>query len=395
MDFLAPRIQFEELSAPNTANNGSARTGLVKTPHGEIETPIFMPVGTAGTVKGVLPRDLREMGAQIILGNTYHLWLRPGTEVLKTQGGLRRWMDWQGPLLTDSGGFQVFSLSKLRKINNDGVEFQSHIDGTKLFMSPETSIDIQEAIDSTIMMQLDICPALPATAHELRHAVEQSILWGSRCLAHRAQSSGALFAIAQGGLDIKLRLEHLARLESVAVETPYGNVQYDGYALGGFSVGESPKEMAQVLPQIVPFMPRNKPRYLMGVGTPEDLLHGIAAGLDMFDCVMPTRNARNGTLFTSLGAVHITNAKHINDPRPPDENCDCYTCRNFSRSYLRHLHNAKEILASVLSSIHNLHYYLSLMKSARVAIRDGRYKEFMSERLATWRSQTEMLEPPK
>jgi queuine tRNA-ribosyltransferase len=303
-------------------------------------------------------------------------------------------MGWDGPLLTDSGGFQVFSLSDLRKITDEGVHFQSHLDGNKMFMSPEVSIDIQEAIDATIMMQLDVCPALPATREKLLQAVNQSIAWGERCLKHRAPDKGALFGIVQGGLDLELRKDHLEKLVAMKVEHPKtGRVEgFDGFALGGFSVGESPEEMAALLPHIVPLMPRDKPRYLMGVGTPKDLLLGIAAGIDMFDCVMPTRNARNGTLFTSFGAVHITNSRFISDSAPVDPECACYTCKNFSRSYLRHLHNAKEILASVLSSIHNLHFYLNLMTGARAAISQKRYEEFLKKKLAGWRMGEEVLE---
>lgn len=388
------RVQFEERTPPALKGNLFARSGLLKTRHGNIETPIFMPVGTAGTVKGVLPRDLKELGAQIILGNTYHLWLRPGTEVLKAQGGLRKWMGWDGPLLTDSGGFQVFSLAALRKITDEGVHFQSHLDGNKLFMSPEVSIDIQEAIDSTIMMQLDVCPALPSTREKLLAAVDQSVRWGERCLKHRAPDKGALFGIVQGGLDLDLRRAHLKQIAELKVTHPLtGQGEgFDGFALGGFSVGESPEEMAALLPHIAPLMPRDKPRYLMGVGTPKDLLLAIAAGIDMFDCVMPTRNARNGTLFTSFGAVHITNATYINDSSPVDPECGCYTCQNFSRSYVRHLHNAKEILASVLSSIHNLHFYLHLMGEVRQAIAEQRFEEFLTKKLDGWRIHEEMLE---
>ncbi len=377
------RVQYQELVPPGRPGNGNARRGRLTTPHGVIETPIFMPVGTAGTVKGVLTRDLEEMGAQIILGNTYHLWLRPGTETLRAVGGLRKWMNWQGPLLTDSGGFQVFSLSELRKWNDEGVEFRSHLDGSKLFMSPETSIEIQEAIASTIMMQLDICPALPADRKTLEQAVEQSTRWAERCLRAR-KGEGALFAIAQGGLDVGLRREHLARLASMEVD----GVAFDGIALGGFSVGESPELMAEALVEITPAMPRERPRYLMGVGTPRDLLNAIASGIDMFDCVMPSRNARNGTLFTSRGAVHIRNAQYARDARPVDENCACYTCRNYTASYLRHLHNAKEILGSVLSTIHNLHYYLNLMAEARAAIEEGIFEKFRLAKFEEWQPET-------
>lgn len=374
---MTTRLSFQETTPPGAIGNGQARTGLINTPHGEIQTPVFMPVGTQGTVKGVLTRDLEDLGAEIILGNTYHLWLRPGAEILRGQGGLRKWMNWKHPLLTDSGGFQVFSLSDLRKWNDDGVEFKSHLDGTKMFMTPETSIAVQEAIASTIMMQLDICPALPADESTLRAAVEQSSRWAERCLKARTENSGALFGIVQGGLDPKMRREHLARLASLP---------FEGLALGGFSVGESPEAMADVVGQVAPDMPRDKPRYLMGVGRPEDLLNGVMAGVDMFDCVMPSRNARNGTLFTSRGKIHIPNAQFASDSQPVDPNCRCTACRDYSASYLRHLHKANEILASVLGTIHNLHFYVNLMKEARVAIRAGNFLEFRRDRLEAWKS---------
>lgn len=388
-----PRVQFEEIVAPALPGNALARRGHLKTPHGDIQTPIFMPVGTAGTVKGILPRDLHEMKAQIILANTYHLWVRPGHEVIREQGGLRPWMKWSGPLLTDSGGFQVFSLSELRKITDEGVHFQSHLDGARLFMSPEVSIDIQEAIASTIMMQLDVCPALPADDATLQKAVSQSTRWASRCLAHRSPNAGALFGIVQGGLDIRMRRNHLEELAALQVRDKNQSLHtFDGLALGGFSVGESPQAMAEALPEIAPYMPRNKPRYLMGVGTPSDILNAVAAGVDMFDCVMPTRNARNGTVFTDDGTVHIKNAALIRDSRPLQEGCACYTCRHFSRSYLRHLHNAREILGSVLATIHNLHFYLDLMEQVRSSISEQRFESFRRQKLDRWRNSEVMLE---
>ena len=374
------RVQHELVKT-----DGLARAGVLHTPHGDIETPIFMPVGTAGTVKGVLPRDLKDLGAQIILGNTYHLWLRPGIDVMRSVGGLRKWMNWSGPILTDSGGFQVFSLAEIRKIKEEGVEFQSHIDGTKLFMAPETSIEIQEAIESTIMMVLDICPALPATDEKLRDAIATTTRWAERCLKVRRPDRGALFAIVQGGLNVDLRRMHIKELTALVANDSTGTPhEFDGFALGGFSVGESPDEMLRVLPEVAPYMPERKPRYLMGVGTPKDILGGIAAGIDMFDCVMPTRNARNGTLFTSRGAVHIKNATWKTDTKPVDPECTCMTCKNFSASYIRHLHNTGEILASVLSSIHNLHYYLDLTTKARQAILEGNFDEFRNFQLGRW-----------
>ncbi len=395
MTNLAPRrVQFEEIVPSGKDGNLQARSGILKTPHGDIQTPIFMPVGTAGTVKGVMPRDLKEMKAQIILGNTYHLWLRPGTETLKKMGGLRKWMGWDGPLLTDSGGFQVFSLSELRKIKEEGVEFKSHLDGSKLFMSPETSIDIQEAISSTIMMVLDVCPALPATQKELQDAIDISNRWAKRCLEHRAPEKGALFGIIQGGLDRKLRLQHMETLANMQAQDRNGQLhEFDGLALGGFSVGEKPTEMYPVLDDIVSQMPKDRPRYLMGVGTPVDLLNAVGSGMDMFDCVLPSRNARNGTLYTSHGTVRIRKQEHTDSDIPLDSRCSCYTCQNFSRSYLRHLHKANEILASVLSTIHNLHFFLNLMEQSRNAIGEHRFESFRNECFDDWREAQEVIDP--
>lgn len=375
------RVQYEKLT-PSAAESTAARAGLLRTPHGTLETPVFMPVGTQGTVKGLMPRDLQALGAQIILGNTYHLWLRPGAEVLRSQGGLRSWMAWPGPLLTDSGGFQVFSLADIRTIQEEGVHFQSHLDGTRLLMTPEVSIDMQEAIASTIMMVLDVCPALPATREALQEAMDRSTRWAERCLRARKPDTGALFAIVQGGLETDLRRQHIETLAALQVEDVQGQRhEFDGLALGGFSVGESPEEMDPIIRAITPHLPEDRPRYLMGIGRPQDLLNGIAAGIDMFDCVMPTRNARNGTLFTQHGAVHIKNARFQKDTRPLEEDCPCYTCQNFSRSYLRHLHQSHEILASVLSSLHNLSFYIRLMSQARQAILEGRFENFRRDRL--------------
>lgn len=392
MSELAPRrVHFDPLTAPKESNL-QGRAGLLKTPHGDIETPIFMPVGTVGTVKGILPRDLSDMGAQVILGNTYHLWIRPGVDTLKAVGGLRKWMGWPGPLLTDSGGFQVFSLSKIRKIKEDGVEFRNHLDGSKLFMRPETSIEIQEAIASTIMMVLDVCPALPAERPQLQEAIDISTRWAERCLKHRSPDAGALFGIVQGGLDRDLRLRHIEVLASMRAADRDGKThEFDGIALGGFSVGEKPEDMYPVLNDIVPHMPADKPRYLMGVGTPRDLLEGVAAGIDMFDCVLPSRNARNGTLYTSDGAVRIRNQRYQKDTSPLDPRCSCYTCKNFTKSYLRHLHHCNEITASILSTIHNLHYFIGLMRDARKALLEGRFAQFRIERLEDWRRGEEMI----
>lgn len=387
MNESSRRISFERIPS-HVSEATESRAGLIQTPHGAIETPVFMPVGTQGTVKGILPRDLGEMGAQIILGNTYHLWLRPGIETMRSQGGLRKWMNWPGPLLTDSGGFQVFSLSDIRTIKEEGVTFQSHLDGTKMFMSPETSIEIQEAIDSTIMMVLDVCPALPATPETLQEAVARTTRWASRCLQARLPTSGALFGIVQGGLNVDMRRAHIAQLAALKEKDRLGiDREFDGLALGGFSVGEKPEEMDPIIRAIATDMPADRPRYLMGVGRPEDLLNGVAAGIDMFDCVMPSRNARNGTLFTSFGTVHIKNAKYVRDTLPIDPECGCYCCKNFSRSYVRHLHQANEILASVLSTIHNLHFYIHLMKAARTTIIEGVFEKFRADRLDRWRRE--------
>ncbi len=381
------RISLRENKEPaDFEKNLAARACTLTTPHGNIQTPVFMPVGTAGTVKSLTPQHLSDIGAQIILGNTYHLWLRPGLETLKAVGGLRKWMNWQGPLLTDSGGFQVFSLSKLRKITDEGVHFQSHIDGQKLFMSPEVSIEVQEAIESTIMMVLDVCPPLPSTREEILEAIKTSTGWAERCLKIRKPQSGALFGIVQGGLEIDLRLEHMKALYEMRASDSAGNEYgFDGLALGGFSVGESPEKMAEALKVLGPQMPRDLPRYLMGVGTPRDLLEAIGSGIDMFDCVMPTRNARNGTLFTSTGLVRIRNAQYAQSSLPLDSSCSCYTCQNFSLSYLRHLHMAGEILASTLSTLHNLHFYIHLVKEARQAILENRYIEYKAQQLNNWR----------
>lgn len=383
------RVQFTEVAKDSTTH---ARAGLLQTPHGLIHTPIFMPVGTAGTVKGILPRDVQEIGAEIILGNTYHLWIRPGMDTLRKAGGLRPWMKWPGPLLTDSGGFQVFSLSELRKISEEGVKFQSHLDGASLFMSPEVSIEIQEAIASTIMMVLDICPALPAERHTLEDAVAQSTRWAARCLKVRKPESGALFAIVQGGTEVDLRRRHIEELAAMQERDAQGQLQdFDGLALGGFSVGEAPEKMHEALEHIAPYMPPDRPRYLMGVGRPEDLLVGVASGIDMFDCVMPTRNGRNGHLFTSRGVVRIKNARYAQDFTALDTECRCYTCQNFTKSYLRHLFQSGEILGPVLGTLHNLNFYLELMRQARQAILDARFSSFQKSQLERWRDGEVML----
>ncbi|WP_022851758.1 tRNA guanosine(34) transglycosylase Tgt [Limisalsivibrio acetivorans] len=354
------------------SDKSKARAGLIKTPHGEIETPIFMPVGTVGSVKGVCPEDLNALGAQIILGNTYHLHLRPGDEVVAHFGGLASFNNWNKPTLTDSGGFQVFSLGKLNKITEEGVHFRSHLDGSKLFLSPETSMEIQQNIGADIMMAFDECVSYPSERKYVEESVELTARWAERCLKAKTNDAQALFGIIQGGVHKDLRQRSAEQITALP---------FDGFAIGGLSVGEDIPTMYEITEHTTDFMPEDKPRYLMGVGTPEDLLNGILRGVDMFDCVMPTRNARNALLFTSAGRVHIKNAEFRLSDGPVDKECDCYTCRNFSRGYLRHLYKAGELLAYRLNSIHNLHFYLSLVKRARNAIKYGFFEDFYSETL--------------
>jgi queuine tRNA-ribosyltransferase len=353
---------------------GLARRGRLTLNHGSVETPVFMPVGTYGTVKGVMPASLEAMGAQIILGNTFHLWLRPGLEVLRQFGGLHRFEAWSKPILTDSGGFQVWSLGEMRKISEEGVKFASPVNGDKLFLTPEVSMQIQRALNSDIVMQFDECTPYETrghitTEHEARVSMELSLRWARRCLAEhtRLENPNALFGIVQGGMFEPLREESIAAL--VALDLP-------GYAIGGVSVGE-PKELMQRIVAHTPRqLPAAKPRYLMGVGTPEDLVEGVGAGVDMFDCVMPTRNARNGHLFTRFGDLKIRNARHKTDERPPDLSCNCHTCANFSRAYLHHLDRCNEMLGPMLASIHNLHYYVNLMREVREALDAGAFAAF-------------------
>ncbi|MGI4982328.1 MAG: tRNA guanosine(34) transglycosylase Tgt [Janthinobacterium lividum] len=358
------------------ATDGHARRGRLTLNHGVIETPIFMPVGTYGTVKAMTPRDLHEIHAQIVLGNTFHLWLRPGLETIAAHGGLHGFMGWDRPILTDSGGFQVFSLGALRKINEEGVRFSSPINGDKLFLSPEISMQIQRVLDSDIVMQFDECTAYETdgvpTSHELAaESMRMSARWArrSRDEFDREANPNALFGIVQGGMYEDLRDESLERL---------ADIPFDGLAIGGLSVGEPKADMARVLAHLGPKLPADKPHYLMGVGTPEDLVAGVAQGIDMFDCVMPTRNARNGWLFTRFGDLKIKNATFRNDLRPLDESCGCYACRQFSRAYLHHLHRSGEILGAQLNTIHNLHYYLQLMSEIREAIEQQRFDAFVA-----------------
>jgi queuine tRNA-ribosyltransferase len=356
-------MQFELLNT-----EGKARRGRLTFPRGVVETPAFMPVGTYGTVKGMLPRDIEEIGAQIILGNTFHLMLRPGTEIISQHGDLHDFMHWQGPILTDSGGFQVFSLGKMRKITEEGVSFQSPVDGSKVFLSPEVSMEVQRKLGSDIVMIFDECTPYPATEVEAAQSMRLSLRWARRSKAAHGDNPSALFGIVQGGMYEHLRDESLAGLTEIG---------FDGYAIGGLSVGEPKADMMRILDHLAWQMPQDKPRYLMGVGKPEDLVEGVRRGVDMFDCVMPTRNARNGFLFTTTGIVKIRNSANKTDTRPVDETCSCYTCQNFSRAYLHHLDKCGEILGAQLNTIHNLHYYQQLMAGLRGALEQGKLSDFV------------------
>ncbi len=349
------------------ATSGAARRGTLTLPHGKVETPAFMPVGTYGTVKAMSPLELKESGAHIVLGNTFHLWLRPGLDVIEAHGGLHTFMGWDGPILTDSGGFQVFSLGALRKISEEGVAFQSPVNGDKLFLTPEDSMRIQRVLNSDIVMIFDECTPYPADEKTARESMQLSLRWAERSKRGHEGNANALFAIVQGGMFENLRDESLAGLV---------NLDFPGYAIGGLSVGEPKDDMQRILAHTAPQLPKNKPRYLMGVGTPEDLVNAVGQGIDMFDCVMPTRNARNGWLFTQHGDIKIRNAKYKLDTRPLDEQCECYTCKHFSRAYLHHLQRVNEILGARLNTIHNIHYYQWLMKSIRAAIERGQYADF-------------------
>jgi len=359
-------VRFEVL---HVDRDTGARRGRLHTPHGAVETPVFMPVGTAGSVKAVGPDELRELGAQIILGNTYHLMLRPGEGLVRELGGLHRFIAWDRAMLTDSGGFQVFSLSEKRNITEEGATFQSHLDGSKHLLTPERSVEIQEALGADVIMAFDECPPSLAERSYLEASLARTTRWLQRCARAWSRGASSLFGIVQGGLHEDLRRRHAE--EVCAVDLP-------GYALGGYSVGESPEAMHQSVAFSAPLLPRDKPRYLMGVGTPKDLVTCVAAGVDMFDCVLPTRCARNGLLFTSQGKVTIKNAVHARDPGPLDPACACYTCRTFSRAYLRHLFVAKEILAMRLNTIHNLAFFLGLMRRAREAIERDEYRPFVA-----------------
>ncbi len=368
-------MSFELLKKDQSTN---ARLGRVTTQHGIVSTPVFMPVGTQGTVKAMLPEELKDLGAEIILSNTYHLYLRPGHDLIKELGGLHKFMNWDGPILTDSGGYQVFSHAKIRKIKEEGVYFQSHIDGSSHFLSPENAVEIQEALGSDIIMCLDECTPYPSTYEYTLESMEMTHRWARRCKERLGQGPWvmgqeempALFGIIQGGMFEDLRKQSAEEIV---------NIGFDGYAIGGVSVGEENELMYKIVDAAAPNLHEDKPRYLMGVGTPEDLVECVGRGIDMFDCVMPTRSARNGLLFTSKGKLVIKNSQFANDPKPIDEDCGCYTCRNYSRAYLRHVYMANEIIASRLNTIHNLYYYINLMKEIRQAILENRYKEFRKE----------------
>ncbi len=348
----------------------AARRGELQTLHGTIQTPIFMPVGTQATVKSVTPENLKEMNAQIILGNTYHLFIRPGQELIKSFGGLHKFMNWDRPILTDSGGFQIFSLRELAKITEEGAAFRSHLDGAKLFLSPEDAVHVQESLGADIMMCLDTCIPYPATREETIKSTDLTSRWAKRCRDAQSDTGQLLFGIVQGGMHHDLRKAHAEALIDIG---------FDGYAIGGLSVGEDKAMMQDMTEATIPHLPEDYSRYLMGVGTPEDLVEGVYRGVDMFDCVMPTRNARNGTMFTSTGKVVIKNARYRDDKQPLDPNCDCYTCRNYSRAYLRHLFQCREILSYHLNTIHNLHYYLHLMAGMRKAIEKDCFSAFRND----------------
>jgi queuine tRNA-ribosyltransferase len=370
------------LLAEEATPTGTARRGTLTTPHGEVQTPIFMPVGTAGSVKALAPDDLQAAGTQILLGNTYHLMLRPGAEAVAARGGLHRFMRWDGPILTDSGGFQVFSLSQgergkpLAKIDDDGVTFASHLDGRRYRMTPEESMRIQMCLGADVIMAFDECPPGQAERPVIQRAMDRTTRWLRRCATAMTRPESRLFGIVQGGIHADLRQQH--------AKTLTGEHDLFGWAVGGLSVGEKKQDMLDALQATTPHLPAHKPRYLMGVGTPEDLLDGIARGIDMFDCVMPTRNARNATMFTSRGKLAIKSARYAEDEGPLDPACACYTCRTFSRAYLRHLFSAGELLFYRLASLHNVSFYLQLMQDARAAIEQGRFGAFRGERLAAF-----------
>ena len=358
-----------------THQDGAARTGILNLPRGQVHTPVFMPVGTVGSVKTLIPEDLHGLNTEIILGNTYHLYLRPGMEVIEAFNGLHRFIGWDKPILTDSGGYQVFSLGKLMKLSEDGVTFQNHINGAKIHLTPELAVEIQETLDADIHMVLDECTPWPATRKEAEQSMERSLRWAGRCRAHRRKDHLLQFGIVQGSMFEDLRRRSIEGLLTS---------NFEGYAIGGLSVGEPVEQMRSVTEFCAGLLPGEQPRYLMGVGTPLDLIESVALGIDMFDCVMPTRNGRNGTLFTSAGRVNIKNARFRLDQDPLDPQCPCTACRNFSRAYLRHLFIAGELSAYRLFSLHNLTYYLNLMQKIRTAIRENRFRDLLKEQREIW-----------
>ena len=359
------------------ATDGRARTGVIRTPRGRVRTPAFMPVGTAATVKAMLPEQVRETGADILLGNTYHLMLRPGAERIERLGGLHAFMNWDRPILTDSGGFQVMSLAELRKLTEEGVTFRSHIDGSKHLLNPETSMEIQRALGSDIVMAFDECPALPAERERIAASMRLSMRWAARSREAFGERPGhALFGIQQGGLDEDLRGESAEALRAVG---------FEGYAVGGLAVGEGQEAMLRVLDYAPGMLPEDRPRYLMGVGKPDDILEAVARGIDMMDCVLPTRSGRTGQAYTARGPVNLRNARHADDPRPLEEGCDCPACRSYPRAYLHHVVRAKEIIGSMLLTWHNLRYYQRLMDGTRYAIAEGRFETFRGETHDAWR----------
>jgi queuine tRNA-ribosyltransferase len=348
--------------------DGRARRGRLSLAHGVVPTPAFMPVGTYGAVKAVSPADLRDIGAHIVLSNTFHLWLRPGLEVIEAHGGLHRFMGWDGPILTDSGGYQVFSLGALRKISEEGVQFQSPVNGDRCFLSPEEAMRIQRVLDSDVAMVLDECTPYPADEHQAAESMQLSLRWAERSRRAHEGNPNAVFGIVQGGMFERLREQSLSGLQAIG---------FDGYAIGGLSVGEPKEEMLRILRHTAPVLPAERPRYLMGVGTPEDIVDAVLAGIDLFDCVLPTRNARNGWLFTRDGTIKLRNTRYRTDTRPVDADCACYTCRRFSRGYLHHLQRVNEMLGARLNTLHNLHYYQELMRALRAAIERGELQAFV------------------
>ncbi len=364
---MAQPVTFELL---HVCKQSGARLGVVHTPHGDIPTPIYMPVGTTATVKAMTPREMEEIGTKIMLSNTYHLHLRPGEDLVKEAGGIHQFMDWHKPVLTDSGGFQVFSLANIRKIKEEGVTFQSHIDGSRHFIGPETSMDIQEALGSDIAMAFDVCSPYPCDYQTAKENMERTHRWAERCKAHHTREDQAVFGIVQGAFYKDLRVESAKTL---------ADMDFPGYGIGGLSVGEPKPVMYEMLEEIAPYMPVNKPRYLMGVGTPDCLLEGVLRGIDMFDCVLATRIARNGTVLTSKGRVVVKNAIYAHDFNPIDDECDCYACTHFTRAYVRHLFKCGEITAGRLASIHNLRFLIHLMEEVREAIAEDRFLDFRKE----------------